>query len=60
MPYSMDCPARQAVAEGQQMWKDHNKDSLAQYHKGTGADPSLGVFWISQGPNETLPEPDIS
>lgn len=60
MPYTIDCPAMQAVAQGQSMWKESNKTNLDSYHKGTGPDPGMGVYWISQGPNETLPEPDKS
>ena len=55
IPYSIDCPAQQAIAAGQQMWKQENKYPLERYHKGDAADPSAGVFWISQGPGESLP-----
>lgn len=57
MPYSLDCPAQQAIALGQDMWKQANKSQLDSYHKGTGPDPGMGVYWLSQGHNESLPQP---
>lgn len=57
MPYSMDCPAQQAIASGQDMWKQANKLSMDNYHKGKGPDPGMGVFWLAQGHNEALPTP---
>lgn len=60
MPYSLDCPAMQAMSEGQAMWKSANKPDLERYHKEQGPDPSMGVYWLAQGPGETLPQPDSS
>lgn len=58
MPYSIDCPAQQAIAQGQDMWKTANKSAIDSYRKGNGPDPSLGTLWIAQGPHEALPTPD--
>lgn len=58
MPYSLDCPAVQAIAEGQDMWRSANKTALDAHAKGHGPDPTLGVYWLAQGYGETLPTPD--
>lgn len=55
-PWSVDCPAQQAVASGQAQWKQSNKSAIDSYNKGNGPDPSQGILWISQGPNEALPQ----
>lgn len=54
-PWSIDCPAQQAVAGGQAQWRQANKSDIEAFNKGNGPDPSLGILWISQGPNEALP-----
>lgn len=59
MPYSIDCPAQQAIAQGQHMWKQANKAPLDRYHKDSAADPGQGVYWIAQGHNEMLPQPQV-
>lgn len=59
MPYSLDCPAQQSIAMGQEMWKQANKSSLDQFHKGTSPDPGMGVYWLAQGHNEVLPSPQL-
>lgn len=57
MPYSLDCPAQQAIAMGQDMWKQANKVSIEAHSKGNGPDPGMGVYWLAQGHNESLPQP---
>ena len=57
-PYSIDCPATQAVAQGQDMWKKEHQAELDAFNHGKGPDPALGVFWISQAEGELLPQPD--
>lgn len=57
MPYSVDCPAMQAIAQGQDMWRTANKSAIDSHNKGNGPDPNMGVYWIAQGPGESLPEP---
>ena len=56
--WSLDCPAKQAIAQGQDMWKTANKSTIESHSKGHGPDPSMGVYWISQGFGESLPQPD--
>lgn len=58
MPYSVDCPAQQAIAEGQQMWKSENKTAIESHQKGNGPDPQLGLFWLAKGHGEKLPVPE--
>lgn len=57
MPYSIDCPATQAIARGQDMWRNANKSLVESHHKGHGPDPAMGLYWIAQGPGEALPQP---
>lgn len=54
-PWSLECPAQQAVANGQSQWRQANKSDIDAFNKGNGPDPTQGVLWISQGPNEGLP-----
>lgn len=54
-PYSVDCPAQQAIANGQEMWKKVNKSSMDSFYKGHGPDPSMGLYWLAQGQGESLP-----
>lgn len=56
MPYSIDCPAQQAIAEGQDMWKTANKPAIDSHRAGKSPDPGMGVYWIAQGHNEALPQ----
>lgn len=58
MPYSLDCPALQSIATGQDMWKTANKSTIDSHNNGHGPDPTMGVHWIAQGPGEILPGPD--
>lgn len=58
MPYSLDCPAMQAIAQGQDMWKQANKSALDSHYKGHGPDPGMGVYWLARGHGESLPKPD--
>lgn len=58
IPWSLECPAQQAVAGGQAQWKQENKADIEAHHKGNGPDPAMGVLWISQGPGEALPQPE--
>lgn len=57
-PYTIDCPAMQAVAQGQDMWRKENKGALEAFNHGKGPDPGQGVYWISQAEGEVLPQPD--
>lgn len=56
--YSMECPAQQAIAEGQNLWNKDHKQSIEAHQKGNGPDPHLGTFWISQREGELLPQPE--
>lgn len=56
IPYALDCPAQQAIAQGQEMWKQAHKSAIEQHHKGSAQDPGQGVYWLAQGHNEALPE----
>lgn len=55
IPWSLDCPASQAVAEGQSQWRRENSAAIDAYHKGLSPDPSMGLSWIAQGPGEPAP-----
>lgn len=55
IPYTVECPALQAMAGGQEMWRTDHKAAMSSYHEGTGPDPTMGVHWITQGPGESLP-----
>lgn len=59
IPYSVDCPATQALAEGQQVWKTFNQSAIDAYHAGNAPDPGMGLYWIAQGPGESLPSPEV-
>lgn len=54
--YSIDCPAQQAIAAGQDMWSKENKTEIEAHQKGNGPDPGMGVMWIAKGDNELLPK----
>lgn len=56
--WSIDCPARQAIAQGQEMWRKANESAIKAHHRGQGADPGAGVLWMSQGQGESLPIPE--
>jgi hypothetical protein len=56
--WSMECPAQQAIAYGQDMWNTANKSAIEAHNKGNGPDPRMGTFWLSQGFNESLPQPE--
>ena len=56
-PHTVECPALQAVAGGQAMWRDAFKGDIDRFNEGKGPDPSQGVFWLSQGQGEALPQP---
>lgn len=56
--WSLDCPAMQAIAGGQQMWRNQNKGAIDSHMKGNGPDPAMGLYWLSQGPGEVLPTPE--
>jgi hypothetical protein len=53
--YSIDCPANQAIALGQDMWNQENKTEIEAHNKGNGPNPAAGVMWLAQGVNEQLP-----
>lgn len=39
------------------MWRDAFKGDIDRFNEGKGPDPSQGVFWLSQGQGEALPQP---
>ncbi|WNN96048.1 tail assembly chaperone [Microbacterium phage Schimmels22] len=55
MAWSMECPAQQAIAIGQDMWNTAHKSEIEAHNKGQGPDPRLGTFWLSQREGEALP-----
>lgn len=54
-PWSLECPAAQAIAHGQEMWRKANKSAIDAHFKGNSADPAAGVLWLAQAVNERLP-----
>ena len=56
--YSIDCPAQQAIAAGQDMWRTAYKNQIEAHQKGTGPDPSMGVYWLTKRAGERLPIPE--
>lgn len=56
--WSMECPAQQAIAAGQDMWNKANKSAIESHSKGQGPDPLMGTFWLSQREGELLPQPE--
>lgn len=56
--WSMECPAQQAIALGQDMWHRENKSAVESFNKGHGPDPRMGLFWLAQGDGEALPQPE--
>lgn len=56
--YSFECPSQRAISAGQEMWRSHNKQAIDNFHKGNSADPGMGVYWLSQGPGESTPQPE--
>jgi hypothetical protein len=55
LAWSLDCPAQQAIAVGQDMWNQQNKSLIESHNKGSGPDPKMGIFWLSQRGDESLP-----
>lgn len=53
--WSLECPAQQAIAEGQHMWKTENKSSIKAHFDGNAPDPGQGLLWLAQGYQESLP-----
>ncbi len=56
--WSMECPAQQAIAEGQSQWNTLHKGEIEAFNKGNGPDPRMGTFWFSQRDGEALPQPE--
>lgn len=56
--WSMECPAQQAIAVGQDMWQQANKSAISAHQKGQGPNPEMGTFWLSQRAGELLPQPE--
>ncbi|QBZ73249.1 tail assembly chaperone [Microbacterium phage Theresita] len=56
--WSIDCPAQQAIAAGQDMWRTANKSAIEAHSKGNGPDPSMGLYWLTQREGERLPVPE--
>jgi hypothetical protein len=40
------------------MWQQAHKSEIEAHTKGTGPDPRMGTFWLSQRVGETLPKPE--
>lgn len=57
-PWSIECPAQQAIAAGQSMWSTANKSAIESHQRGNGPDPAMGILWIAQGYGEALPQPE--
>lgn len=53
--YSLDCPAMQAIAEGQDMWREAEKAAIQRHWDGKGPDPGMGLYWLAQAPHERIP-----
>lgn len=58
LAYSFECPSQKAISAGQDMWRKANKKEIDRYQQGKGSDPSMGLYWLSQGPNEAVPLPE--
>lgn len=58
LAWSLDCPAQQAIAVGQDMWQTSNKQAIEAHNRGNGPDPRMGIYWLSQGHGESLPKPE--
>ncbi|QIG58106.1 tail assembly chaperone [Microbacterium phage Zepp] len=56
--WSMECPAQQAIAQGQAQWNTMHKSEIEAFNKGNGPDPKMGTFWFSQREGESLPQPE--
>lgn len=56
--WSLECPAQQAIAAGQDMWNQANKSALDSHARGNGPDPRMGTYWLSQREGESLPQPE--
>jgi len=56
--WSMECPAQQAIAQGQSQWNLMHKGEIEAFNKGNGPDPKMGTFWFSQRQGEALPQPE--
>ena len=56
--WSMECPAQQAIAQGQAQWNTLHKSEIEAHNKGNGPDPRMGTFWFSQRDGEALPQPE--
>lgn len=50
----------QAIAHGQDMWRSENKSAIDNHQHGKGPDPTLGLYWLSQGQGEVLPQPEMN
>lgn len=56
--WSLECPAQQAIAYGQDMWAREHKAELDAHLRGNGPDPRMGTLWLSQGQGESIPQPE--
>lgn len=54
-PWSFECPAAQALSDGQGRWRRTVKAAQKRFDEGNGPDPGAGLYWVAQGPGE--PEP---
>lgn len=52
--YSVECPASLAIAGGQQSWRNSNKGAIKSFNKGTGKDPSQGIYWFARERHEEI------
>jgi hypothetical protein len=55
---TLECPAQQAIAAGQEMWDQEHKSEIKQHNDGHGPDPRIGTYWLSQRDGESLPQPE--
>lgn len=55
--YSFECPSQKAISEGQDMWRKQNKAAIDKFQAGNAPDPGMGLYWLSQGPGESIPQP---
>lgn len=54
-PFSVECPAQQAISHGQEAWEEAYATEITLHSKGQGPDPRQGVYWLTLGAGERLP-----
>lgn len=58
--YSFECPSQKAIGAGQAMWRKQVKSETDRFYAGQGPDPGMGLYWLSKGPGESIPQPKES